>query len=287
MTEQQTAGQPNPAKVARNRIIAALQGQQAIITRLAHDNEVLKTALRDVVTGAGLQNLPRFASLMATAADTNNNPDGAPATTTEEAKKPDATDSVENVGGTPGANGNVTPAAVTDVQNSNVAADAPVLDNLQDVTAPVGGTDAPTPAAATGEGEITSKAPSNDVMDPAGSTGWTTSSRGDDQSRFVASLRLARLQISAGVAAGEDLTVAQAIFDGTDSLDVIAAQASTLSAVASKQASAQPGQQHRHLVPQPSRPGVRAASLQSPIQPTAAVSGGRGEDEFMFGLSVD
>ena len=281
MTEQQTAGtNPNPAKQARNRLVAALQEQQGQINALVEQNTILRNAVREIVTAAGIGGHPKFASLMTSeAADVD--------TSDEQAKQPQAKDDPTSVGAAPAeANTGVTPDAVTDVQNSNVAAAPEMLTGLQDVTAPVPGTDNPT--ISHGEGEITAQAPSNDVMDPPGSSGWTAAKQVEDQqARFVASVRLARLQISAGIAQGEDMTVAQEINDSALSMPEITASIETLGKVASAQRPQAPGQQHRHLVPQPQRTAAQAAPSfqQTPSIGAVAVSRREGDDEWGLGFT--
>lgn len=282
--EDSTMNQPNPAKQARNAIIAALQEQQATIQTQAQRIDVLTRAVREIVTAAGVQNNPRFASLMATAEDHSID------TTTEQARQPDSKDDPEKAGSTGGeANNGVTPDAVTDVQNSNVAIPQSGINMLVDVTSETPGTDNPA-AQEFGKGDINVGTPSTDVQDPAGTSGWKSSSvttRGEERERFTASLRLARLQISTGLESGEDLTIAQAIFDGGESLEAITTQAVTLDRIraASRLAPNQLGQQHRHLVPQAARTAAVRPSLQSApaAAHTAAVSGRPGDDEFMFG----
>ncbi len=273
--------QPNPSKKYRNLLLATVQEQQGRI-------EVLTAAVSDLVKAAGVQHHPRFASLIKQADEDN------PDTTTEQAKQPMATDSPESPGAVPAqANTGVTPDATTDVQNSNVAIpDSGTLENLQDVTAPVSGTDAVDPSAVF-DGEVRVTAPNTNVQDP--SSGWTTtpgstnrtSARGDDQSRFVESLRLARLQISAGLVSGEDLSVAQRIFEGKQTMGEISASASTLNQVQSARTASQPSERHRHLVPtstgQRQNPSFQA---QQGLGATASVSD-RGDDEFMFGDGLD
>ncbi len=210
--EQVDMNQPNPAQQKRSALMRAVANQQRVIEAQRGQIGVLTAAVRDLVTAAGVQRNPRFASLMRQAADDTIS------MTTEQARQPAATDSPENQGSVPAAaNTEVTPAATTDVSTSNVALpeDKP-LDNLQDVTQAVQGTDAVDPDAVF-NGDVRATPGSDQKMDPEGSGGWETTNPGSTNraqssiERFTASLRLARLQISLGQASGEDLTVAQSI----------------------------------------------------------------------------
>lgn len=280
---------PNPAQQKRSAIIRAVAEQQDDITSLKQANANLvrltrqqdaqighlTRAVASIAVSAGVGSHPHFAGLVRQAGlkiaetDTNNNPSGAPSTSTGDAKKPDATDSVENVGAAPGeVNKGVTPEGVTDVNNSDVVANPPMLDHLQDATAPVSGTDAPTPAAgdAAGTSTVTVGTPSNESFDKPGDSGWSTASR----ERFVASQRLARLQIRAGIQSGDDLVLAESIDKSAASLDVINAQIETLASLPSREASAPSADQRRRLVPQARQAGIVPARQQPSLQSTAA-----------------
>ena len=280
---------PNQAAAARSRLIAALQSQQSEIKSQASEIRMLKSAVREIITVAGVQGHPKFAALMKSAENNET-----PATTTEQARQPQATDDVENEGAAPAAaNEDVTPDAVTDVQTTDVVGNPAPLDNLQYVTAPVAGTDAVDPAA-TFEGEVSVGTGSNSGSgtDP---NGWTTApastgrsaslSPEQKQERFIASTRLARLRIQAGLAAtaqGDDLTVAQEIYDSEESLEAIKASINTLSAVASRTATAQRTDAHRGLVPQRSASRAVPSLAQPPMTATASAAD---TDEWGFGYS--
>lgn len=300
MTEQQ---QPNQAKEARNRLLRALGSQQEMIASQAAEIDALKksqsvlvNAVQGLVSAAGIQANPRFASLMSIA----GTPDEAPATTTEQAAQPMATDDVENVGAAPApANTEVTPDAVTDVMSTDVALpeDKP-LDNLQDPTAPVAGTDAVDPDAVF-EGDVKVGNPNNNVQDPPGSSGWTGTPGSTNRStsakqveaqthdRYVACIRLARLQIAAGLKTGEDLAVAQEIFDSEQPLNEIEAVSNTLASVAVAQQPTRRTEAHRHLVPQPAQRRTPSLQQQPGITPHTASSNDRGEDEWVVGFDSE
>lgn len=281
--------QPNPAQQRRNRIVEAIREQQGEIESLRSQNRALISAVGTLAVAAGVGAHPKFAGIVRAAglkvADADNNDGdsvgGTPATTTEEARKPDSTDDVENVGATSGdANDGVTPEGVTDVNNSDVVANPPVLDNLQDATQPVSGTDSVDPKASDqGANKVNVGTPSNDTFD--GPAFQSQSSRGSEQERFVASMRLARLRISAGLEQGEDLALGQKIAAGKETLGEINAQVSALSAVASRSAQAPTSEQARRLVPRAASRGVQRTSPS--MQAVASSEARPGEDEWMVG----
>ena len=289
--QQQTPKQPqkNSAMEARSRMLRAVAGQQARQDRMDTVLGALSDLVLEIASAAGLSKHPKFAALK-TAADTNNSPEGTPATTSDEAKQPDAKDDPTNVGAAPApANANVTPDAVTDVQSTDkVPQGQPVLQNLTDVTAPSASA-TPDPAGAHVEWEVRDGSPSQTVMDPPGSTGWTSSARqGEDpQERFTASLRLARLQIQAGLEQGEDLALGDRIAKSATALDEIRNQAEMLrKVIETRTASVQPvSQEHRHLVPQAAPRS--APSLVAPPQQVTAANEMGGTDEFGLGLDID
>jgi hypothetical protein len=290
--------QPNPAQQRRSALMQAVAAQQTVLEEQAQQITALHQAVATLAVAAGVGAHPRFAGLVRAAglrvqadSDTNEGDSigGTPATTTEEAKKPDATADVEQIGSVPApANKGVTPEGVTDVQNTDVVANPPVLDNLQDVTKPVSGTDSVVPAAgdAGGASKVEVGTPSSNVMDPAGSSGWKNSSLGDPQERFMAGIRLARLQIRAGLAQGEDIALGQRIAESQTPLGEIQAQVNTLEALAAR--STQPsGQETRHLVPRAAaRQGITPAAQRAVPSFQAEGASREGEDEWMLGMDI-
>ena len=150
--------------------------------------------------------------------------------------KPAAKDDPETIGAAPSsANPGVTPAATTDVDNSNVALPTEPLNNLTDVTAPTSGTDVPKGDAAHVETDVKVGNPSNEPF--PNNSGWKQSSAEDPQVRFMASLRLAEHRKAAGLADGENVTIAQQINDDEGlTLATIQHEINTLAAVASRKA---------------------------------------------------
>lgn len=301
--QRRQASPTNKAQQHRSRLIAAIREQQATIERQDAQIGHLTRSVASLAIAAGVESHPHFASIVRQSglrrradSDTNNSPSGAPATSTEEAKKPDATDDPTNVGAAPSpANTGVTPEGVTDVNNSDVTVNPPVLDNLQDPTKPTGGTDSPTPAAGDAQGatDITVGNPSNESFDKPGDSGWksTTSAKGSEVERFSSSLRLARLQIAAGIepSTAEDLAVAQKIASTEQTLSEIDVQAATLEKVTSTQRQASQDPAARRLVPRRAASqgqGVVPARNQPSLQQTAGSAtpeGREGEDQWLVG----
>lgn len=218
----------NPAQEARNRLVAALRGQQQWLASLQTQQDRIEAGLARMAVLAGVEKEPVFAALRSVA-DLDNAAD-------REAESPIAKDDPTTPGAAPAkANEGVTPAAVTDLSNSNVALPTEPFTDLVDVTAPTPGTDKPPSLEdAKIETEVRVGEPDNStVAFPIGGegSGWTAA-KGDPQERFMASLRLARLRVQAGLTTESDLVLAQQINDdeATD-LATIATEAATLEKV--------------------------------------------------------
>jgi hypothetical protein len=258
MSGQQT----NPAQERRNRLVALLKQQNDTITAQSQTIESLvdqvekqRVALTTLAKAAGVAKHPHFAALVAEGADENKEP---VATTDEQALAPAAKDDPEAVGAVPApANTGVTPGATSDAQSADVALDAEPFNSLVNVTEqPGAAVDPPSLQESHIKTDVKVGNPSQEPFDNVG--GWKQSAvqaePEDPQRRFVASLNLARLQIGAGIAEGEndDLALGQRIHDDTaQSLAAIEAQAQVLTRVA---AAGQPSRQataSRSLVPQP------------------------------------
>lgn len=256
----------NAAKQERSRLLAALQRQQQTIETQALQIEALRQGLHTLAKAAGVDSHPHLAILKSASDDENAEP---VATTTDEARKPDATDDVETVGGAPApANVGVTPDAVTDVQNTNVALDAAPFNTLVDVTAPTPGTDAPDPNAdAPIDVHAPNAAPNQNPF--PNNSGWTAAKE-DPQERLLASLRLARLRKAAGWEDGDEFAAGQIINDDKSLvLAAIKVESETLEKMVAKQASRP--QVNRSLVPQ------RAEAVQRTVPSVTASAGAPGE----------
>lgn len=239
--------------MAPRPVLAALQNQQREIASLRHvvAKQTLQLAFLANVAGLSTQ----FAAI-SKQADINNPgspvpdpPEQAAVETEQQAMTPEASDDPTVMGLTPGSTQGV-PAETTanPLEVGEVLPTEPFANN-QDVTAPVAGTN-------TGEVPIPARRTEVDVRvgnpdDPQPAYPWVIGSAGGG--RTMAAIRLARLQIAAGVASGEDLVVAAGIEkDASYSDEMINREIGTLEAVAS--ASSRQGRP-AHLVP-------RAASVQ-------------------------
>lgn len=235
--------QPNQ----RQALLKAVAAQQTVIdslradnARLASINELRGIEIDFIARVAGISN--EIEAIRATA-DLNNPaspvPDPAsegPSETTEEAATPAARDDAQALGETPGSVAGV-PAASTDVAlNPGQSLPTAPFGQMTDVTAPVAGTETQIPLNQT-RTEVDVRV--GDPDDPNPAFPWTLSAK-ESRERTLASLRLARLRISAGLAQGEDIMVAAAIeADASLSNDLIDNEINVLSSV-SKAASRQP-----------------------------------------------
>jgi hypothetical protein len=275
----------NPAQSERSALFAALQGQQEVITAMAQKLQDWEGAISAIArvafrTEGGLLALADLAgagdhvkTAMRMTADENNpaQPEPskgseAPKVTTEQARQPMSQDSLDNKGEAPQTN--TAPDATENVQSKNTTVLDPTLDlNEVDVQkldpsvqSPPTGTDAHAPVDVRAEtGDNTS------TMFP-----WTLSSA---RNRVFASLRLARLQIQAGIVEGDDFSLGEKIASDTSITDEsIEQQVQTLSSVLNAQAnrreaSAQSGQAApRRLVPRPGQQRHATAETPPPLR---------------------
>jgi hypothetical protein len=235
--------QPNQ----RQALLKAVAAQQTVIdslradnARLASINELRGIEIDFIARVAGISN--EIEAIRATA-DLNNPaspvPDPAsegPSETTEQAATPEARDDAQALGETPGSVAGV-PAETTDVAlNPGQSLPTAPFGQMTDVTSPVAGTETQLPLDQT---RIETDVRVGNPDDPNPAFPWTLSAK-ESRERTLASLRLARLRISAGLAQGEDIMVAAAIeADASLSNDLIDNEINVLSSV-SKAASRQP-----------------------------------------------
>jgi hypothetical protein len=215
-------------------LMATLQAQQAVINNLrierAADKAQLAVQSQQIALIARLAGVtdevaalaPKTADIANPAQPIPDGPEQAPSETTEQAATPETNDDVRS----PGQTGNSTqgvPAAATDTAlTPGGTLPAEPYGNLQDVTSPVSGVN-------TGEVPLDETRIESDVRvgNPANwetafpwtispnesnsnpvTTGEMAGASGGSPSRTHACLRLARLQIQAGIATGDDLQVA-------------------------------------------------------------------------------
>src|SRR4051794_10042789 len=106
---------PNEAQRRRSALIAAMREQNEWLASQQAQIDAQGAALHRIAVLAGVEREPVFAALAPAFADLGNAADAA-------AGKPPATDDPTKPGAAPAAaNTGVTPAATTDLSNSNVA----------------------------------------------------------------------------------------------------------------------------------------------------------------------
>jgi hypothetical protein len=267
------------AVMAPRPVLAAVQSQQREIERLKRTVAKQDLALAFIAKVAGvtpeLQALYKEADVLNPAQPVPDAPEEAPVQTTEDARTPEAYDDPQAIGATPGANQHL--QADTTTNPLAVGEDLPTapFSNDQDVSAPVAGTNSgevPLPDTRT---EVEVRVGNPD--DPQPAFPWTISSN-----RTMAALRLARLQIEAGIAEGDDITVAASIeVDASLSDEMLEREITTLERVSKAAAkTARPA----GLVPRAAgvqRTTPSLASDSSSSQRTASASDADAEDIFL------
>lgn len=201
-------------------VLAALAEQQSQIDGLkrqaaaqATGIEHLSRGLQALATMAGREK--QVAAAMLKRADVQNpaqpvpEPPAVPATqSTEEVKTPEAMANVQTPGLVPGSTNDVAADATTTVYTPGQDIPGPAFKNLIDVTAPVDGTQGPRPLSEVKtETDVRVGDPMKpDVAFPLRGP-WQNAQRTSSQDsslRTMASLRLAKLHIEAGLSPGEN-----------------------------------------------------------------------------------
>lgn len=275
---------------------AAMVAQQTVIEGLTRKVSALEAQNEFLAKLAGVEEqfaaIKRQADINNPAAPIPDPPEEQAPESTEEALAPAANDNVQSPGETPGSVAHV-PATQTDVpMQPGVTLPTTPANQLIDVTAPVAGTN-------TGEVPLEQRRIETDVRigeDPLRASGpgvgglgndgtafpWTMSSK-DGQAlaanRTMASLRLARLQIQAGLATGDEFAIATTIEKNAKMSDeVIANSIQTLEALAARAAKqARPA----GLVPRAAS-GNRSAPSMASLAPATAAYSEDGADEDLF-----
>ncbi len=284
--------------------LAALAEQQGIIERQSSRIAALEGGFAFIAELAGVKEHPKVAALLKQADEANpaqpvpEPAPEAPAAPTDEARAPEGTDNVESTGETPV--NDTAPDATVSVDDGNSGdcqkdsgvanpgsttggrkvAEETVLDepldlNEQDPTKPVDGATGPRPETETkietdvrvGEGDNTS------TMNP-----WTI-----EGGRTFAALRLARLRVSAGIANGDDIALAQQIEASKVSDETIQNEINVLSQVTQASKAAPVA---RNLVPQSAGKVARTTPSMgadnAPLTTQASMAYGPSDDEFGF-----
>lgn len=212
-------------------LLAAQQKNAALEHQVAVQALQLAYVARLAGVSGELDAIRRQADLQRKKADIENpaqpvpNPGSEPAVeSTEQAATPEAYDDPNAIGQTPGAAQGV-PAAATDVpMTPGESLPTSPYNNLTDVSAPVSGTETQIPLNQTrietdvrvGDPMNPETAyPLNPAFGPSAQRGTTPPASGEmsqtSSQRTVASIRLARLRVQAGLAQGDDLAVAATI----------------------------------------------------------------------------
>jgi hypothetical protein len=291
--------------------IAALAEQQNEIAQLREDNGRLAARVAALINvtqvqqeqinrfGLGLRHLSQLAGVegkvvtaMTKQADAQNpaqpvpEPPAVPATqSTQEAEAPEAMGNVQTPGLVPGSTNDVAADATTTVYTPGQDIGAPAFHELVDVTAPVDGTQNPRPLS---EVKTESDVRVGNPMVPNTAfplqgdfaNAQRTSSKKDDTSRPFAAIRLARLQIQAGIAdADSDLALGASIEkDASRTTESIEQEIATLENV--RTAAKRNPQRNPRLVPRTA--GARQAPSMQSIQTTSSVvDDGSAEDIFL------
>lgn len=269
-------------------VLAAVQAQQEQINVLAQQNEmlraeviVLKSQLHHMADVAGLGE--HMASIRTTAmqslADINNPAQPVPAPpsegafeTTEQALESATHDNVQTPGQTPGSVDNLGAAGHDTPYTPGTSLETPAFNELQNVEAPVAGTETQRPL---NETKIETDVRVGDPMNLQQAFPLTPAF---SAKRTMASIRLARLQIEAGIASGDDLSLGEHIAASDTTDEAIDAQINTLSQVrvaASKQRPA-------GVVPRAAGVARTTPSLTSEASLTTEAATESGEDEDLF-----
>jgi hypothetical protein len=154
-----------------------------------------------------------------------NPPSEAPVETTEQAATPEAYDNPNQIGQTPGANQGVAAETTATPMDPGVTLPTAPFNQLLNVSAPVAGTETHTPPDTTrietdvrvGDPMNPETAyPLNPAFGPSAQQGTTPPRSGEmsqtgSRNRTLASMRLARHRITAGLARGDEFAVAASI----------------------------------------------------------------------------
>lgn len=277
------------------RQAAHIQGLTRVAQHQQDQINRLNLGLRAISQMAGVEG--RVVTAMTKKADVQNpaqpipEPPAVPATeSTQEAEAPEAMGNVQTPGLVPGSTQDVAADATTTAYTPGEDIPSPAFKNLVDVTAPVDGTQNPRPLS---EVKTESDVRVGDPMVPttafplqgpfanAQRTSAKKTSAADASNRTMACIRLARLQIQAGIAEGSDIALATEIEkDASRSNAMIEAEIKTLDSVRTASNSRQ--NRNPRLVPRTASQRPAGPSMQSTAMSTAASNFDAGDDEDLF-----
>lgn len=262
--------------------LAAVAEQQNIIEGLRRTVAKQDLVIDYIARMAGVTN---EVSAIRRTADAENpgqpvpNPPSQPAVeTTEQAVTPEAYDNPLNPGQTPGSVGDVPADTTGTPMDPGTTLPTAPYNNLTDVTAPVAGTETHVPNEQT-RTEVDVRV--GDPMNPQQAFPWTMANR------TMASLRLARLRLQAGIAEGDDLQVAASIeADASLSNEGIESEINTLGSVV--KAASRRTQRPAAAVPRPAGSVQRTTpSLVGTANPGLSVEAGLASDSDAEDIFLD
>jgi len=226
----------NTRQSGNRPLMQAMASQQSALNKLAARNEELERLLS--IQGLQLAYVAKLAGVskeleaIRRQADADNpaqpvpNPPSEQATeSTEQAATPEAYDNPNQIGETPGANQGVAAETTATPMDPGVTLPTAPYNNLVNVSAPVSGTETHVPDQMTrietdvrvGDPMNPETAfPLNPAFGPSQQQGTTPPRDGEmsqtaSRERVMASMRLARHRITAGLARGDEFAVAAAI----------------------------------------------------------------------------
>lgn len=277
---------------------STITAQNRRIAALGYSVEALTKGLQALATMAGVER--QVVAAMLKKADVQNpgqpvpEPPAIPPTqSTEDAKTPEAMADVNAPGLVPGSTQDVAADAVSTVYTPGMDVDAPALKNLVDVTAPVDGTQNPRPL---NEVKTLTDVRVGDPMRPDvafplrgdfANAQRTGSKQGEPINRTLASIKLARLQIQAGLVPEglADLEVAATIEKDASRHDSdILKEIGILEGIRTAASKRKPQSAPQRLVPRTAGRARTVPSMQNGAAPlgarTAAVDEGDASDLF-------
>jgi hypothetical protein len=270
---------PQPGGSRMGAKEAARQAELKRVAAIERENQVLRAQLRFVAELAGvgpeLERIRRQADVMNPASPVPDPPEAPPSETTEQALAPETMDDPSRPGTTPGSVTHVPAEQTTTAITPGAEIQTPPATQLVDVTAPVQGTN----PSQDGGVPIEQRRIETDVRidpDPLKASGPGIGGQGNDGTAFpwmmgqgqpqqkaasaedarsrrtFASIRLAKLRVTAGLDRDDELAVATRIeHDAKLSLETIEHEIGTLGQLAQR-------------APAPGRPMQRAASRPAP-----------------------
>jgi hypothetical protein len=226
----------NTRQSGNRPLLQAMASQQATLNKITARNEELERQLSiqslQLAFVAKLAGVSKELEAIRRQADIDNpaqpvpNPPSEPAAeSTEEAVTPEAYDNPNQIGQTPGANQGVAAETTATPMDPGVTLPTAPYNQLLNVSAPVSGTETHTaPETTRIETDVRvgdpmnpeTAFPLNPAFGPSQQQGTTPPRDGEmsqtaSRNRTMASLRLAKHRITAGLARGDEFTVAAAI----------------------------------------------------------------------------